>query len=145
MNVFVSQMINSKIKPIRRVTKKEIVGKITKIKFPEFDLIIAINRGGIHPAKILSKMLKLNVETIDINYRDDKHVPRYNSPKLMKKLCRKYENKSILLVDDVSRTGKTLRAAKKFLKGNKIKTFVVNGKADYSLYNTECFKFPWLN
>ncbi|NCB27269.1 MAG: phosphoribosyltransferase, partial [Bacteroidia bacterium] len=25
-----------------------------------------------------------------------------------------------------------------------IKTFAVNGKADYSLYDETCFKFPWI-
>jgi len=49
-----------------------------------------------------------------------------------------------LLVDDFSRTGKTFEEAKKILKGSKIKTFVVNGKADYGLHNYPCcVKFPW--
>jgi len=133
-----------KKQPMKKLTKREILNKIKKINFPEFDLIVAINRGGIHPAKLLAKHLGLKVKTITINYRDDNHVPRYKSPKLIKELKTKLENKKILLVDDVSRTGKTLRTAKKLLKENKIKTFVINGKADYSLFNCkECFKFPW--
>jgi len=128
----------------KKFTKKEIIEKIKKIKFDDFDLIIAVNRGGINPAKTLSKHLKLKINTIHINYRDETHTPKYKKPKLIKNLKIKYKNKKILLVDDVSRTGKTLRTAKKLLKGNKIKTFVINGKADYSLYNCkECFKFPW--
>jgi hypoxanthine phosphoribosyltransferase len=127
---------------MKRITKKEILGKIKKINFPDSDLIIAINRGGLNPAKLLSKRLKLKVKTININYRDDNHIPKYKNPKIIKKL--KIKNKRILLVDDVSRTGKTLRTAKKLLKGNKVKTFVVNGKADYSLYNCkECLKLPF--
>ena len=96
----------------------------------------------MNPAKLLSKHLKLKIKTIHINYRDDNHIPKYKNPKLIKTL--KLKNKKILLVDDVSRTGKTLRTAKKLLKENKVKTFVVNGKADYSLYNCKgCFRFPW--
>ena len=54
------------------------------------------------------------------------------------------KNKKILLVDDFSRTGKTFKEAKKLLKGAKIKTFVINGKADYKLYSYKtCLKFPW--
>ncbi len=127
---------------MKKLTKKQILNKIKRINFPDFDLIVAINRGGLNPAKLLSKYLKLKVNTIHINYRDENHIPKYKAPKLIKTL--KIKNKKILLVDDVSRTGKTLRTAKKLLKENKVKTFVINGKADYSLYNSkECFKFPW--
>jgi hypoxanthine phosphoribosyltransferase len=129
-------------KPLKKITKKQISEKIKKIKFSNFDLIVAISRGGIPVSKILSGYLKLKVRTLHINYRDDTHTPKYKSPRIIKTL--KLKNKKILLVDDVSRTGKTLRTAKKILKENKVKTFVINGKADYSLYNTkECFKFPW--
>ena len=56
----------------------------------------------------------------------------------------KIKNKKILIVDDISRTGATLKKAKEILKGNKLKTFVINGKADYSLYNLKgCVKWPW--
>ncbi|MBW2979792.1 phosphoribosyltransferase [Candidatus Woesearchaeota archaeon] len=127
---------------MKKLTKKQITDKVKKIDFPNFDLIIAINRGGLNPAKILAKHLKLKIKTIHINYRDETHAPKYKNPKLIKTI--KIKNKKILLVDDVSRTGKTLRTAKKLLKENKVKTFVINGKADYSLYNCkECFKFPW--
>ena len=90
----------------KKLTKKEIIDKIKKIKFDDFDLIIAINRGGLNPARLLAKQLKLKVKTIHINYRDDNHIPKYKTPKTIKTL--KIKNKKILLVDDVSRTGKTL-------------------------------------
>ena len=49
-----------------------------------------------------------------------------------------------LLVDDRSRTGKTFDKGKALLKGAKfIKTLVVNGKADYPLFDEDCFTFPW--
>jgi len=43
------------------------------------------------------------------------------------------------------KSGTTLTYAMELLKGAKsIKTFAVNGKADYSLYDEACFLFPWI-
>ena len=48
-------------------------------------------------------------------------------------------------VEDRIKTGASVQFAIKQLQGAKlIKTFAVNGPADYSLYNEDCFKFPWL-
>jgi len=55
-----------------------------------------------------------------------------------------FKNKKIFLVDDRVNTGSTLEYAKKLLKNSAlIETFAINGKADYSLYNEECFLMPW--
>ena len=70
--------------------------------------------------------------------REDKVANKYTIVKQILK------DKKILLVDTVSRTGKTLKKAKQLLKGNKIKTFVINGKADYQIINKkECVLMPW--
>jgi xanthine phosphoribosyltransferase len=44
------------------------------------------------------------------------------------------------------KTGATLNYAVNLLKDDArlVKTFAVNGKADYSLYNEDCFRFPWI-
>jgi len=56
-----------------------------------------------------------------------------------------YVDKKILLVDDRIKTGSTIIFAKQLLNEAKlIKTFVVNGNADYALYNETCFRFPWI-
>ena len=132
---------------MKKLTLKQIVGRIKKIKFDKFDLIVAIGKDGIMPASLLRYFLKVPVEVIWINYRDKNNNPLYKNPILKKPIndkLRKIKNKRILLVDTVSRTGKTLDKAKELLKGNKIKTFVINGKADYSLYNCkECIEWPW--
>ena len=122
----------------------EILKKLKKNKFDDFDVIIAIGRGGIVPASLVQNILKRDMEILWLNFRDEKHCPKRKKPKLVKEINFDFKNKKILLVDDVSRTGETLDKAKKILKGNKIKTFVINGEADYSLYNfKECIKFPW--
>jgi uncharacterized protein len=57
------------------------------------------------------------------------------------------QGKTILLVEDRVKTGNTLNYAKDLLleAGAKyIKTFAVNGKADYCLYDELCFRFPWI-
>ncbi|MBU1005890.1 MAG: phosphoribosyltransferase, partial [Nanoarchaeota archaeon] len=118
----------------------------SKVKFDKFDLIVAIGKDGIMPASLLRHFLDLPVYTIWINYRNKENTPIRKSPILTKPLnenLKRLKNKNILLVDTVSRTGKTLKKAKDILKGNKIKTFVINGKADYSLYRfKECINWP---
>ena len=55
-----------------------------------------------------------------------------------------FHNKTILLVEDRIKTGATVNFAIGLLQGAaQIKTFVVNGNADYALYNESCFRFPW--
>jgi len=138
--------INSELL-MKKLTLKQIINKIKKIKFERFDLIVAIGNDGIMPASLLRYFLKLPVYVIWINYRDNDNKAIRKEPRLMKPLTaglKKLKNNKILLVDTVSRTGKTLEKAKELLKGNRVKTFVVNGGADYSLFNfKECILWPW--
>jgi len=125
-------------------TFDEFFSRLDKIDFGKHDLIIAIGSGGIEPAKFIQKKLKIPMKVITVNYRDKSNQPKYEDAKLFERKEFKKKNAKILLVDDVSRTGKTLRVAKDYLKGNEIKTCLVNGKADYSFYNLEeCIKMPW--
>jgi len=129
---------------MKQISFKQIISKIKKTKFEKFDLIVAIGQGGIIPASLVADKLKLDMKILWLNFRDENNKIKYKSPKLTKKFDIKLKNKKILLVDDVNRTGKTLQKAKKLLKGNKIKTFVLNGKADYNIINSkECVRFPW--
>jgi len=128
---------------MKTLTLAQINKKIKAIKFPKFDLIVAIGKDGIFPASLLHHFLKLPVKVIWINYRNKNNKPIRKEP-ILKKPFKKIEKKKILLVDTISKTGKTLKKAKEVLKGNKIKTFVINGKADYSLFNyKECIEWPW--
>ena len=127
----------------KKVSFDEIIKKINEIDFPDVDIIVAIAHGGIVPGAIIANLLKKDFSIIYLNYRDESNNPYYNEPKLLKELDFDYKNKKILIVDDVSRTGKTLSKAKEILNSN-VKTFVINGKADYSLYNCdECLQLPW--
>lgn len=126
-------------------TLKNIINQLKKISITEsFDIVVGITNGGIVPAYIVSSYLKLPLEYIGINFRNTLHQPIGKTPKLIKSPNFNYQNKKILLVDDRSNTGKTLEFAKKQLSGAKIiKTLVINGKADYYLFNEKCFQFPW--
>ena len=128
---------------MKKLSFNYLVKKLKKINFPKFDFIVAIGKDGIMPASLLQHLLNTPVEIIWLNYRDKNNKPIRKNP-ILKKPFKKIKNKKILLVDTVSRTGKTLKKAKTLLKGNKIKTFVINGKADYSVINSkECVLMPW--
>jgi xanthine phosphoribosyltransferase len=119
--------------------------KIREIEFAEqFDMIVAIANGGIIPAALLNQKLNTEFNILKINYRNENQTPQYSKPKLLEPISFDFKNKTILLVEDRVKTGASLETAVALLKGAKlIKTFAVNGKADYSLYDEECFKFAW--
>ena len=128
---------------MKKITLLQILKQLKTINFPEFDIIVAVGRDGIMPASLLHHFLKTPVKVIWINYRDKQNKPIRKSPKLTKPFP-KIKNKRILLVDTISKTGKTLSKAKEILKDNKVSTFVINGKADYSLFHhKECIEWPW--
>jgi hypoxanthine phosphoribosyltransferase len=121
------------------------IQQLNKIKFEEFDIIVAIGSGGIIPAAFIQRKLNIPMRIININYRDPSHKPKYDDAVLLEDREFPIKDKKILLVDDVSRTGKTLKKAKEYLKGNRIKTFTINGEGDYSFFNQEeCLRMPWL-
>ena len=127
-------------------TFEEVLQRFGAISFPErFDMIVAIANGGIIPAAILNQRLGIEIQLLKINLRDSNQKPIYDSPQLMAPIDFAFKDKTILLVEDRVKTGASLTKACELLNGAKlIKTFAVNGKADYCLYDETCFKFPWL-
>ena len=120
--------------------------RFREITFHEqFDLIVAIANGGIIPAAILNQRLNLRMELLRINLRDPSQKPRFERPQLVSPIDFDIKGKTILLVEDRIKTGATVRFAIVLLhEAREIKTFAVNGKADYALYDEDCFKFPWI-
>jgi hypoxanthine phosphoribosyltransferase len=127
-------------------TLDELLNRFREIEFQEkFDLIVAIANGGIVPAGIINQRLNLEVQTIRINLRDEFQQPKYDAPRLMAPVEFEFRDKKVLLVDDRIKTGSSIRLAKEILlEASLIKTFAVNGNADYALFNESCFKFPWI-
>jgi xanthine phosphoribosyltransferase len=127
-------------------TFEEMSERFRALSFTEhFDLIVAIANGGIVPAAILNQRLSVEFQLLKINLRDSYQQPKYEHPQLIEPITFHFKNKTILLVEDRVKTGASLRFACELLSGAKlIKTFAVNGKADYSLYDEDCFRFPWI-
>ncbi len=109
-------------------------------------MIVAIANGGIIPAAILNQRLQIEMQLLKINLRDPQQRPKYDAPRLLTPIDFNYRDRNILLIEDRVKTGASLQFAKSLLEkeAGKVKTFAVNGPADYSLYNEACFKFPWL-
>ncbi|MBN1128700.1 MAG: phosphoribosyltransferase [Chitinispirillaceae bacterium] len=129
-------------------TFQEITARFRSINFSEpFDLIVAVANGGIIPAVLLNQRLNIEIQLIKINFRGADHQPLYDRPRLMEDIHFKVKGRTVLLVEDRIKTGATLNYAKKLLEefgAREVRTFAVNGKADYSLFDEECFVFPWV-
>ena len=127
-------------------TFNEVMDRFRSITFEdEFDIIVAIANGGIVPAGIINQRLQKEVHLLKINLRDEYQHPKYDRQKLLAPIDFDFRNKRILLVDDRIKTGSTIMLAKELMQDARmIKTFAVNGNADYALFDETCFKFPWI-
>ncbi|WP_286834231.1 MULTISPECIES: phosphoribosyltransferase [unclassified Proteiniphilum] len=125
---------------------EEVMKKFREIEFREtFDMIVAIANGGVIPAAIINQRLNVEIQLLKINLRDPSQKPKYDSPVLVSPINFEYKDKTVLLVEDRIKTGATVDFAINLLHGaRQIKTFAVNGRADYSLYDESCFRFPWI-
>ncbi|MDR0766609.1 MAG: phosphoribosyltransferase [Odoribacteraceae bacterium] len=111
----------------------------------EFDLIVAVANGGIVPAGILNQRLHAEVRLLYINLRDERQQPVHDAPRVLHPVDFDVKGKRVLLVDDRVKTGATLATARELLReAARVRTFAVNGRADYALYDEPCFAFPWI-
>lgn len=126
---------------------EEVKGRFEEMTFEEhFDLIVAVANGGIIPAAILNQRLDLDIQLLKLHLRDASQRQLYDKPKLLEEIHFDVKGKTILLVEDRVKTGTTLQYARRLLidaGAAMVKTFAVNGNADYCLYNESCFRFPW--
>jgi len=124
---------------------RQISERLKQTELPETDLVIGIGSGGIVPAGIVAFHLNAELKLMVLNYRDAQNNPLYEKPQILQKPELNLEGKRILLVDDVSVTGKTMNTALEQLKGYNVKTLTMKGKADYVLFPEikDCVKWPW--
>ena|SRR5579859_1173250 len=85
----------------------------------DIDEIICISRGGLVVARILSDFLDVKISTITIE--SYQNIQQEKEPVITQFLPETYMNETILLVDEVSDTGKTLKRALTYLKTLPIK------------------------
>jgi uncharacterized protein len=123
-----------------------ICERIRQTELPDVDLVIGIGSGGVVPAAVIAFYLKVDFSIITINYRDENNDPRHEIPAVINRPDGPFPSgKKILLVDDVSVSGKTLHTASDLLAGNQVLTLTLKGKADFVLFPEirDCVKWPW--
>lgn len=121
--------------------------RIRSMEFLEtFDTVVAIANGGIIPAALINQRLGVDFQLMKVSLRNASQTPMFASPRLLEPLGFDPEDRSILLVEDRVKTGASLRFALGILENRAkiVKTCAVNGPADYSLFDTDCFRFPWI-
>jgi len=124
---------------------RQITERLNQMQLPETDVVIGIGSGGIPPATMVAYHLNAELQVMVLNYRDEQNNPRYDEPQVLEKPHGHLEGKRILLVDDVSVSGKTMQAAHEQLKGLNVQTLAMKGKADFVLFPEikDCVKWPW--
>ena len=124
---------------------REITSRLKQLDLPDVDVVIGIGSGGVVPAGMVAFHLDAELHVMVLNYRDEQNNPRYDEPMLLLMPEWDLKDKRILLVDDVSVSGKTMNAALKLLNGYSVKTLAMKGKADFVLFPeiTDCVKWPW--
>lgn len=86
----------------------------------KFDEIVAISRGGLPIGRLLSDLLALPISIFSTQSYTD--LETQGEVKITKPIITPIRDKDILLVDDVSDTGKTLVRALEYLKAQQPKT-----------------------
>ena len=122
----------------------ELIRRLAGLELPPIDLVVGIGRGGVVPAALAAQRMACDLRVLPVRFRDDSHQPELAEP-LVTPPAFDVAGKRVLLVDDVARTGATLRAAAHVLAGAAaIHTLVVAGNADYALFQVDsCIAWPW--
>ena len=123
----------------------EIRARLKRCALPDVDRVIGIGSGGVVPAALVAYELERPLTILPINYRDPENQPRYEKPKLLATIPLNESDHTLLLVDDVSVSGKTLDLAKQLLAKYQVTTLVMKGNADIVLFPEikACVHWPW--
>jgi len=109
------------------------------------DVIIGISKGGVIIASMISDMINVPVDLMQLSHwgfgkAENKVVTKYR-PSL------NIEGLNVLIVDDVSDTGQTLKTAKEELArmgAKNVKTAVLDYKVLSSIYVPDYYAFKWV-
>jgi len=85
----------------------------------KIDRIVAISRGGLIPARILSDFLKLTISNIVIS--SYANLKQLKEPEIIETSNANFDNQTLLIVDEVSDSGKTFHRALSYFKNTKVK------------------------
>ena len=119
--------------------------RLKQLVLPEVDGVVGIGSGGVVPAALIAYELERPLLILPINYRAPDNIPRHDAPVLLRDTAVPPEWQHVLLVDDVSVSGKTMAFAKKQMIGRTITTLAMKGRADYVLFPEidVCVRWPW--
>jgi len=112
----------------------------------ELQAVVALARGGLVLGALAAYELQLPLRVLRLRYRDDSNRPLAAQPSALGPIP-EVRGQRVLLVDDVSVSGASLRAAQALL-GCSGPTLVAKGRpgaADWVLFDDipECVDWPW--
>ncbi|MFH1771565.1 MAG: phosphoribosyltransferase [Candidatus Omnitrophota bacterium] len=130
---------------MKEISFQTIINAIDSFELPDFNYVVGIAEGGTVVSALLARKLKCDMSIVKFNYRDEQNCPKTEYPVLSGRVNFPADCSRILLADDVSVSGKTLKAARGLFSSFQVFTFVLCGKADYVLFPgiKECVKWPW--
>ncbi len=119
--------------------------------------VVAVLRGGIYPALVVASRLGVErLYTVEFRkYSDDKPPQELSKkPMLIGEEVPRLNGERVIVVDDVARTGSTLKAAKELLESKgagQVKTAVLVLRSRtvayapdyYAIFMKDCPLFPW--
>lgn len=122
--------------------------RLHSLDLPVADGVVGILRGGLVPAFLLAHQLGgLPVRLLGLNLRDDANAPLREEPRLTLPidLAGWKPGMRLLLVDDVSVSGKTMQVAMRYLEGYVVTTVALKGRADHVAFPEVhgCVRWPW--
>lgn len=90
-----------------------------KLKEVKIDKIVAISRGGLVPARLLSDLLSIPISHLTITSYEN--LEQEKEPFIDEAPTKTFNGETILIVDDVSDTGKTFERALSYFKNFSVK------------------------
>lgn len=131
--------------PPQEIGLDSIMERIRERVPDDFDVVVAVERGGVLPGYLAARYLDIPLEYIKVRFRDDTHTPLYEKPELISKPKNDLSGKRVLLTDDVANSGASLKRAAEALPGAQCTTLVISGNADISLFgpHDRCIRWPW--
>ena len=111
------------------------------------DAVVAVARGGVVAGALVAYHLRLPLWVVRLRYRDDANVPLEAGPRLLGDVP-DVRGLHVLIVDDVSVSGATLRTIRAALDPSASTTLVLKGRpgaADLVVFDDlpSCVRWPW--
>jgi uncharacterized protein len=111
------------------------------------DAVVAVARGGVVAGALVAYHLRLPLHVVRSRFRDDLNAPLDEAPQLLGAVP-DLTGRHVLVVDDVSVTGATLRAVASALGAAGTTTLVLKGRpeaADHVVFDDvpSCVSWPW--